>query len=195
MKLPRRQFLHLATGASALPAVSRLVWAQTYPARPVHIIVPYAPGGTTDIVARLIGQWLSERLGQQFIIENRPGAGGNIGTEMVARAPPDGYTLLLVTTTNAVNATLYEKLNFNFIRDVATVAGLIRTPLVLEVHPAVPVKTVPELIVYAKGSPGKFTMASYGTGYGLSCGWRAVQDDGRHQHGPCALSRRGAYAH
>jgi tripartite-type tricarboxylate transporter receptor subunit TctC len=164
MKLARRTFLNLATGAAALPAVSRLAWAQTYPARPVHIIVPYAPGGTTDIVARLIGQRLSERLRQQFIIENRPGAGGNIGTEMVARAPPDGYTFLLVTTTNAVNATLYENLNFNFIRDVATVAGLIRTPLVLEVHPAVPVKTVPELIAYAKGNPGKFSMASYGTG-------------------------------
>jgi tripartite-type tricarboxylate transporter receptor subunit TctC len=164
MKLPRRKFLHLAAGAAALPAVSRLACAQTYPARPVRIIVPYAPGGTTDIVARLIGQSLSERLGQQFIIENRPGAGGNVGTEVVARAPPDGYSFLLVTTTNAVNATLYEKLNFNFIRDVATVAGLIRTPLVLEVHPAVPAKTVPELIAYAKGSPGKFSMASYGTG-------------------------------
>jgi tripartite-type tricarboxylate transporter receptor subunit TctC len=164
MKLPRRKFLHLAAGAAALPAVSRLASAQTYPARPVRIIVPYAPGGTTDIVARLIGQSLSERLGQQFIIENRPGAGGNVGTEVVARAPPDGYSFLLVTTTNAVNATLYEKLNFNFIRDVATVAGLIRTPLVLEVHPAVPAKTVPELIAYAKGNPGKFSMASYGTG-------------------------------
>jgi tripartite-type tricarboxylate transporter receptor subunit TctC len=164
MKLPRRKFLHLAAGAAALPAVSRLAWAQAYPSRPVRIIVPYAPGGTTDIVARLIGQSLSERLGQQFIIENRPGAGGNIGTEVVARAPPDGYSFLLVTTTNAVNATLYEKLNFNFIRDVATVAGLIRTPLVLEVHPGVPAKTVPELIAYAKGNPGKFSMASYGTG-------------------------------
>jgi tripartite-type tricarboxylate transporter receptor subunit TctC len=164
MKLPRRKFLHLAAGAATLPAISRLACAQTYPARPVRIIVPYAPGGTTDIVARLIGQSLSERLGQQFIIENRPGAGGNIGTEVVARAPPDGYLVLLVTTTNAVNATLYEKLNFNFIRDVATVAGLIRTPLVLEVHPAVPAKTVPELIAYAKGNPGKFSMASYGTG-------------------------------
>ena len=124
MKLPRRKFFRFAVGAAALPAMSRIARAQAYPTRPVRIIVPYAPGGTTDIVARLIGQSLSERLGQQFIIENRPGAGGNVGTEVVARATPDGYSFLLVTTTNAVNATLYEKLNFNFIRDVATEHGI-----------------------------------------------------------------------
>ena len=128
MKLPRRQFLHLAAGAAALPAVSRIAWAQAYPSRPVRIIVGFAAGGAADIVARLMGQWLSERLGQQFVIENRPGAGGNIGTEAVVRAPADGYTLLLVSPANAINATLYDKLNFNFIRDIAPVAGIIRVP-------------------------------------------------------------------
>jgi tripartite-type tricarboxylate transporter receptor subunit TctC len=160
MKLPRRNFLHLAAGAAALPALSRIAWAQTYPARPVRIIVGFPTGGGTDIVARLIGQWLSERLGQSFVIENRPGAGSNIGTEAVVRAPADGYTLLLAATPNAVNATLYDKLNFNFIRDIAPVAGIIVVPNVMVVNPSVPAKTVPELIAYAKANPGKINIAS-----------------------------------
>ena len=160
MKLPRRQFLHLAAGAAALPALSRIAWAQAYPSRPVRIIVGFAPGGSSDITARLIGQWLSERLGQQFVIDNRPGGGTNIGTEAVVRAPPDGYTLLLATAANAVNATLYDKLNFNFIRDIAPVAGIIVFPNVMVVHPSVPAKTVPEFIAYAKANPGKINMAS-----------------------------------
>src|SRR5437667_3944357 len=164
MKLPRRQFLHLAAGVAALPAVSRIAWAQTYPTRPVRLIVPLAPGGATDIIARLIGQWLSERLGQPFIIENRPGAGTNLGTEAVVRAPPDGYTLLLVSTPNAINATLYDKLNFNFIRDIAPVAGIISHPLVMMMNPSVPAKTVPEFIAYAKANPRKLNMASPGNG-------------------------------
>jgi tripartite-type tricarboxylate transporter receptor subunit TctC len=149
MKLPRRQFLHLAAGAAALPALSRIAWAQTYPSRPVRIIVGFAAGGGSDITARLMGQWLSERLGQPFIIDNRPGAGGNIGTETVVRAPPDGYTLLMVGTFSAINATLYDKLNFNFIRDIAPVAGVIRGSLVMVVNPSVPTNTVPEFIGYA----------------------------------------------
>src|SRR5665213_2285550 len=164
MKLPRRQFLHLAIGAAAIPAVSRFAWAQGYPTKPVHWIVPFPPGGGTDIVARLIGQRLSERLGQPFIIENRPGAGTNIGTEAVVRAPPDGYTLLLVASVHAINATLYDKLSFNFIRDIAPVASIMRTPLVMLVNPSVPAKTVPELIAYADANPGKLTMASDGIG-------------------------------
>jgi len=160
MKLPRRKFLHLAAGAAALPAVSRIARAQTYPTRPVRIIVGFAPGGTTDITARLIGQWLSDRLGQQFVIDNRPGGGTNIGTEAVVRAPPDGYTLLLATAANAVNATLYDKLNFNFMRDIAPVAGIIVVPNVMLVNPSVPAKTVPEFIAYAKANPGKINMAS-----------------------------------
>ena len=195
MKLPRRQFLHLAAGAAALPAVSRIAWAQTYPTRPVRIIVGFAAGGATDIVARLMGQWLSERLGQQFIIENRPGAGSNIATEAVVRAPPDGYTLLLVSPANAINATLYDKLNFNFIRDIAPVAGIIRVPNVMEVNPSVPAKTVPEFIAYAKANPGKINMASAGIGTVAPCRRRAVQDDDRRRHGARALSRRGARAH
>jgi tripartite-type tricarboxylate transporter receptor subunit TctC len=146
MKLPRRNFLHLAAGAAALPAVSRLAWAQAYPARPVRIVVGFAPGGPADLIARLVGQWLSERLGQQFIIENRPGAGSNIATEAVVRAPPDGYTLLLVTSTNAINTTLYEKLNFYFVRDIVPVASVNRSPGVMEVNPLVPAKSVPEFI-------------------------------------------------
>jgi len=164
MKLPRRQFLHLAAGAAALPAVSSIALAQDYPSRPVRIVVPFAAGGAFDIMARLIGQWLSERLGQPFVIENRPGAGTNIGTETVVKAPPDGYTLLLAGTPNAINATLYEKLNFNFIRDIASVAGISRAPLVMAVHPSVPAKTVPEFIAYAKANPGKISMASAGIG-------------------------------
>jgi tripartite-type tricarboxylate transporter receptor subunit TctC len=164
MKLPRRRFLRLAAGAAALPAVSRLAWAQAYPTRPVRLIVPFGPAGASDITARVIGQWLSERLGQQFVIENRPGAGGNIGTEAVVRAAPDGYTLLYVTTPNAVNATLYDKLNFNFIRDIAPVAPIVRFPYIMVVNPSVPAKTLPEFIAYAKANPGKINMASVGIG-------------------------------
>ena len=164
MKLPRRQFLHLAAGAAALPAVSRIAWAQAYPTRPVRLIVPIAPAGAADITARLIGQWLSERLGQQFIIDNRPGGGGNIGTEAVVRAPADGYTLLLAGAFNAVNATLYDKLNFNFIRDVAPVANIYYVPNVMAVHPSFPAKTIPEFIAYSKSNPGKVNMASGGSG-------------------------------
>jgi tripartite-type tricarboxylate transporter receptor subunit TctC len=162
MKLPRRQFLHLAAGAAALPAVSRIVRAQTYPSRPVRFIVGFAPAGGNDIVARLIGQWLSERLGQTFIIENRPGAATNIATEAVVNAPPDGYTLLLAGTPNATNATLYGSLKFNFIRDIMPVAGIAGGPLVLVVNPSVPAVTVPEFVAYAKANPGKINMASSG---------------------------------
>jgi tripartite-type tricarboxylate transporter receptor subunit TctC len=164
MKLPRRQFLHLAVGAAALPTLPRIARAQTYPSRPVRWIVGYPPAGATDITARLMGQWLSERLNQPFVIENRPGASGNIGTEAVVNAPPDGYTLLLVNAGNAINATLYEKLKYNLIRDIASVAGIIRVPLVMQVNPSVPVKTVPEFIAYAKANPGKLNMASAGNG-------------------------------
>jgi tripartite-type tricarboxylate transporter receptor subunit TctC len=164
MKLPRRSFLHLAAGAAAVTAVLRIARAQTYPSRPVRLIVPLAPAGASDILARLIGQWLSERLGQQFVIDNRPGGGGNIGTEAAVRASADGYTLLLVGGLNAVNATFYDKLNFNFIRDIAPVASIIRTPFVMAVNPTVPAKTVPEFIAYAKTSPGKINYASAGTG-------------------------------
>jgi tripartite-type tricarboxylate transporter receptor subunit TctC len=164
MKLPRRKFLHLAAGAAALTAVSRITEAQAYPARPVRIIVGFAAGGPADIVARLIAQWLSERLGQAFVVENRTGAATNIATEAVVRAPADGYTLLFVTAANAINATLYEKLSFNLSRDIVPVASLIRAPSVLEVNPSVPAKTVPEFIAYAKANPGKLTMASSGIG-------------------------------
>jgi tripartite-type tricarboxylate transporter receptor subunit TctC len=167
MKLPhRRQFLHLAAGAAALPAVSRLAWAQAYPTRPVRIIAPFAAGGNVDLTARMMGELLSQRLGQPFIIENRPGAGTNIGTEAVVRAPADGYTLLLVSPSAAINATLYEKLNFNFIRDIAPVASVIRAPFVMEINPSVPAKTVPEFIAYAKSNSGKVSMASAGIGSG-----------------------------
>ena len=164
MKLPRRRFLHLAAGAAALPAASRFAWAQAYPARPVRLIIGYPPGSGPDINARLIGQWLSERLGQPFVIDNRPGAGSNIGTEAVVRAPADGYTLLIAASANASNATLYDKLDFNFIRDIAPVASFTRAPFVMEVHPSVPTKTVPEFIAYAKGNPGRINMASSGNG-------------------------------
>jgi tripartite-type tricarboxylate transporter receptor subunit TctC len=166
MKLPRRRFLHLAVGAATLPSLSRVAWGQTYPARPVRIIVPYTAGGSADILARLIGRWLSERLGQPFIIDNRPGAGTNIGTETVVKAPPDGYTLLLASPANAINATLYDKLNFNFIRDIVPVASIHRIPHLVVVHPSVPINTVPELIAYAKANAGKINMASGGNGSG-----------------------------
>ena len=155
MKLPhRREFLHLAAGAAALPAISRIALAQAYPSRPVRIIVGQAAGSGSDIVARLIGQSLSKRLGQQFIIENRPGAAGNIATEAVVRSPPDGYSLLLVNSANTINATLYEKLNFDFIRDIAPIRGIAGFSFILEVNPSVPAKTVPEFIAYAKANPG-----------------------------------------
>jgi tripartite-type tricarboxylate transporter receptor subunit TctC len=164
MKLPRRQFLHLAAGVAALPALSRFAWAQAYPARPVRIVVPFAAGGSTDISARLIGQWLSERFGQQFVIENRPGAGSNIGTELVVNAPPDGYTLLLVGASSAINATLYEKLNFNFLRDITAVSGIHSVPFIMAVNPSFSAKTVSEFIAYARANPGKVNMASGGNG-------------------------------
>jgi tripartite-type tricarboxylate transporter receptor subunit TctC len=160
VELLRRKFLHLAVGAAALPLASRIAVAQAYPARPVRIIVGFPPGGPTDIAARLIGQWLSERLGQQFFIENRAGASGNIGAEMVAKAAPDGYTLLHIATNNAINASLYDNLNFNFIRDIAPVAGIMRIPNILEVNPSVPASTVPEFIVYAKANPGTVSFAA-----------------------------------
>jgi tripartite-type tricarboxylate transporter receptor subunit TctC len=164
MKLARRQFLHLAAGAAALPTLSRVARAQAYPSRPVRIVVGSPAGGAADITARLMGQWLSERLSRPFIIENRPGAGGNIGTEVVVRAPADGYTLLLAVTANAINATLYDKLNFNFIRDITPVASIIRSPEVMEVNPSFPAKTVPEFIAYAKANSGRLNMASAGNG-------------------------------
>jgi tripartite-type tricarboxylate transporter receptor subunit TctC len=164
MKFLRREFLKLAAGVAAAPAFARLAAADDYPTRPVRIIAGFTAGGGVDITARLIGQWLADRLGQSFVVENRAGAGGNIGTEAVVNAAPDGYTLLLATVPNAVNASLYEKLNFNFIRDIAPVAGIIRVPMVILLHPSVPAKTVPELIGYAKANPGKVNMASAGNG-------------------------------
>ena len=164
MKLPRRHLLHLAAGAAALPAVPRFVWAQAYPTQPVRLIVGFPAGGVADLYARLIGQWLSEHLGQPFIVENRAGAGSNLGTEAVVRASPDGYTLLQATAANAWNATLYDNLNFNFIRDIAPVASIYRSPAVLVVHPSFPAKSVPALIAYAKANPGKINMASGGVG-------------------------------
>src|SRR3984885_625047 len=164
MKIPRRIFLHLAGGAVFFPAVSQIAAAQAYPARPVRFIIGYTPGGSADITARLIGQWLTERFGQPFIVESRPGAGTNIATEAVVRAPPDGYTLLLVAPANAINATLYNKLNFDFLRDIAPVGGINRFGNVMEVNPSVPVKTVPEFITYAKANPGKINFASSGNG-------------------------------
>jgi tripartite-type tricarboxylate transporter receptor subunit TctC len=165
VKLPRREFLRLAAGAAALPAAARAAWAQqTYPTRPVHLICGFAAGGPNDIVSRLIAQWLSERLGQQFVVDNRTGAAGNIGTEAVVRAPADGYTLLLVSSANAVNATLYSNLSYNFIRDIAPVAGLVRVPNAMVVNPSVPANTIPEFIAYAKANPGKINMATSGNG-------------------------------
>jgi tripartite-type tricarboxylate transporter receptor subunit TctC len=164
MKLPRRKFLHIVTGAVLLPTLSRTTWAQAYPARPVHLIVFFAAGGGNDIIGRLMAQWLSDRLGQQFVVENRPGAGGNIGTQDVVQAAPDGYTLLLSSSPNAINATLYDNLNFNFIRDIAPVASISREPNVMVVNPSLPVKTVPEFIAYAKANQGKINYASAGIG-------------------------------
>ena len=164
MKLPRRQFLRLAAGTAVLPTVSQIAHAESYPNRPVRLVVGFAPGGGNDITARLMGQWLSERLGQPFVIENRPGAGTNVATEAVVNAAPDGYTILFVAPSAAINATLYEKLNFNFIRDLAPIAGIMRIPNVMVVNPSVPARTVPEFIAYAKANPGKINVASPGVG-------------------------------
>ena len=164
MKLARRTFVYLALGAAVLPLVPRNASGQIYPTRPVRLICAFPAGGPNDTLARLIGQWLSERLGRPFVVENRPGAATNIATEAVVRAPPDGYTLLLVAQVNAINVTLYERLNFNFIRDIAAVAGIMRVPSILEVNPSVPVHTVPEFIAYAKANPGRLNMASAGNG-------------------------------
>jgi tripartite-type tricarboxylate transporter receptor subunit TctC len=166
MKLPRRQFIRLTAAAAALPAVSRVARAQTYPMRPVHLIVGFPPGGAVDITARLMGRWLSERLGQPFVIENRPGAGTNIATELVVRAPADGHTLLMISPPAAINATLYENLKFNFIRDIAPVATALQAPYILVVNPSVPAKTVPEFIAYAKANPGKINIGSSGNDSG-----------------------------
>lgn len=164
MKMPRRKFLRLAAGVAALPAMPGIVAAQSYPTRPVRIIVGFAAGGPPDVLSRLLGQWLSGRLGQQFIVETRPGAGSNVGTELVVNSPADGYTLLLASTGNAVNATLYSKLRFDFIRDIAPVAGILRAPNLMVVNPSIPPRTVPEFIAYAKSNPGKINMASSGIG-------------------------------
>jgi tripartite-type tricarboxylate transporter receptor subunit TctC len=164
MTLARRTFLQLAAAAAALPALPRAATAQAWPSRPLRLVVGFPAGGTTDIAARLIGQWLSDRLGQPVVIENRPGAGANLAAETVVRAPPDGYTLLAATSSNVINTTFYQKLSFNFVRDIAMVAGVTRSPLVLEVHPSLPVKSVPELIAHAKANPGKIALASFGTG-------------------------------
>jgi tripartite-type tricarboxylate transporter receptor subunit TctC len=164
MDVPRRKFLHVAAGAAAFPAISSMTWAQTYPSRSVRLIVPFPPGGPNDVIARLIGQWLHERLGQPIIIDNRPGAGGNIGTEVVVKAAPDGYTLLLINSNHTVNATLYDKLNYNFIRDIAPVAAIIQLPLVLVLNPLLPAKTLLEFTAHAKANPGKLNYASVGNG-------------------------------
>jgi tripartite-type tricarboxylate transporter receptor subunit TctC len=164
VKHSRRTLLHLAAGAATLPALSRIAWAQLYPKRPVRVLVGYTAGSAPDVLARLMGQWLSERFGQSFVVDNRPGAGGNLATEAVVRAPPDGHALLLAGVSDAINATLYEKLNFNFVRDVQPVAGIVRTPQVMEVNPSVPATTVPEFIAYAKANPGKLSIGSAGNG-------------------------------
>lgn len=164
LKLRRRHFLNLIVGAAALPALPRISNAQNYPARPVRVVVGFPPGGSTDVIARLIAQWLGEQLGQRFIVENMPGAGTNIATEAIVQAEPDGYTLLLVTASNAINATMYERLSFDFLRDIAPIAGIIRLPNVMVVNPAVPATSVPEFIAYAKANPGKINMASGGIG-------------------------------
>ena len=169
MTLPRRKFLQLVASTTVLWGISQIARAQVYPTRAIHLIVPFTPGGTTDIVARLIGQWLSERLGKPIVVENRPGAGTNVGTEVVVKAAPDGYTLLVTPVSAAINATLYQNLNFNFRRDIAPIAGFIRAGYVMEVNPSVPVNTVPEFIAYAKANPGKINMASSGNGTGALC--------------------------
>jgi len=170
MKLQRRDFLRLAGCAAALPPVVRPAWAQAYPTRPVRLVAPFPPGGSVDLTARLIGQWLTERLGQQFVIENRPGAGGNVGTEMVAKVPPDGYTILLCSVANAISATLYENLGYDFAKDFVPVASVTRAPNVMVINPSVPANTVPEFIAYAKANPGKVNMGSSGIGTSIHVG-------------------------
>src|SRR6266576_3142078 len=194
MKLVRRKFLELGAGVAAAAAFPPFASAEDYPTRPVRIIAGFAAGGGVDITARLIGQWLADRLGQSFVVENRAGAGGNIGTEAVVNAAPDGYTLLLATVPNAVNASLYEKLNFDFVRGIAPVACIIRVPMVILLHPSVPVRTVPELISYAKANPGKINMASAGNGSAPHMAGELFKMMGRRQHGPCPLSRPGPSA-
>jgi tripartite-type tricarboxylate transporter receptor subunit TctC len=188
MKLPRRNFLHLAAGAAALSAASRMAWAQPYPSRPVRLIIGIVPGSGPDIVGRLLGQWLSDRLGQPFVVENRPGAGTNIAAEAVVRSPADGYTLLLVTGANAINATLYEKLNFNFISDIAPVASISRETFALEVNPSFPAKTIPEFIAHAKANPRQAQHGFARQRNRSSYGGGAVQDDGWRRVGARALS-------
>jgi tripartite-type tricarboxylate transporter receptor subunit TctC len=188
MKLPRRRFLHLAAGATALPAASRFAMAQAYPSRPVRLIAPFPAGGSIDLTARLIGQWLTDRLGQQVVIENRSGAAGNIGSETALNSPPDGYTLLLCSVANAISATLYDKLNYNF-RDVAAVAGISRAPNVMVLHPSVPAATVPQFIAYAKANPGKINMASSGTGTSIHMSGELVER-AQQDHGPAWKARR-----
>ena len=196
MKLLRREFLHLAAGAGALPVASRIARAETYPSRPVRLIVGFPAGGLTDILARLLSPWLSERLGQQFIVEDQPGAGTNLATERVVRALPDGYTFLMATSTNAINATLYDNLKFNFIGDTAPVASIALTPLVMVVHPSFPANTVSDFMTYAKANPGKINMATAGIGRFGPSRRRVVHDDDRGPVGPSALSHqlRARYA-
>jgi tripartite-type tricarboxylate transporter receptor subunit TctC len=194
--LGRRTFLHLAAGAAALPILSRIAAAQSYPTKPVRLIVGVAAGGSPDIVARQMGQWLSKRLGQPFVIENRMGAAGNVGAEAVVRSPPDGYTLLLISVNNVVNSTLYEnKLNFDLARDIAPVGSISRGLNVMVVNPSFPAKTVPEFIAYAKANPDKISMASAGIGSGPHLTGVLLPDDGWHQNDPCAVSRRSARAY
>jgi hypothetical protein len=210
MKIPRRRFLQLAAGAAALPALPRIANAQTYPTRPVRLIVGYPAGAAGDIIARLIGQWLSERLGQPFIIENRAGANSNLATELVVRAAADGYSLLLAFSGNAINATLYDKLNFNFIRDILPVAGIVRTPLVMVVNPSFPARTIPEFIAYAKANPSRINMASAGIGnpthlagelfkvckpvyQKVPITWTACRFGGRRPWFVCSVSSVGRY--
>ena len=195
MKLPRRRFLHLAAGAAALPAVSRFARAQAYPSRPVRLIIGYPPGGSADITARLTGQWLSERLGQPVVIESRPGAATNLATEAVVRAAPDGYTLLLVAPANAINATLYDKLSFDFLRDIVPVAGIIRFPNVVVVNPSLPIKTIPGIDRLCQGQSRQAQHGVLRQRLDDPHVGRAVQDADRHQHGPRALPRRRAGAH
>src|SRR5262249_55872348 len=194
MKVLRRQFLHWAGSALALPAMSRIARAQSYPARPVHLIVSVAAGGSPDIIGRLIAQWLSERLGQPFVVDNRAGAASNIGTEFALKAAPDGYTLLLALSSNAINASLYKDLQFNFIRDAAPVASIATIPLIMEVNPSVPVKTIPEFIAYAKANPGKDQYGLRRHRLPASRRRRTVQDDGRRRPCPRAIPQRGAGA-
>jgi tripartite-type tricarboxylate transporter receptor subunit TctC len=195
MTLPRRRFLHLVAGATALPALARVARAQAYPSRPVRLIVGFPAGGVGDILARLVGQSLAERLGQPVVIENRPGAATNLATEAVARAAPDGHTLLWITAANTINASLYDKLSFNFVRDIVPVTAVVRGPGVMEVNPAVPAKSIPEFIAYAKANSRKINLASIQRArHGQPCRRRAVQAHGRDRHAARAVSRRGARA-